>query len=100
MAPRTRPAPSRNRTRRVGPEKDAEAASGPVSVCRLRVPLPETAWIARFSRQHPDVTIEMLGRLDLGARRSLSEVRLHVPGPGSWADEVRTGDQVEECRAP
>lgn len=96
MAPRTWPTPSRDRTRPVRPGEAAEAASGPVSVCRLRVPLPETAWIARFSREHPDVTIEMLSRLDLGARRSLSEVRLHIPGPGSWADEVRTGDQVEE----
>jgi hypothetical protein len=62
----------------------------------LRVPLPETAWIARFSREHPDVTIEMLSRLDLGGRRSLSEVRLRVPEPGPWADELRAVYRVEE----
>jgi hypothetical protein len=62
----------------------------------LRIPLPDSAWIARFSREHPDVTVEMLSRLDLGARRSLSEVRLHVPEPGPWADEIRALDHVEE----
>jgi HTH DNA binding domain len=70
-------------------------AAGPVSVCRLRVPLPDTAWVARFSREHPDVTIEMLSRLDVGARRSVSELRLHVPGPGPWADEIQGLEQVE-----
>ncbi len=67
-----------------------------VSVCRLRVPLPATAWIAHFSREHPDVTIEILSRLDLGTRRSLSEVRLRVPEPGAWVEAIRAADQVEE----
>jgi len=69
---------------------------GLVSVCRLRVPLPQAAWIARFSREHPDVTIEILSHLDLGARRSLAEVRLHVTEVGPWADEIRALPQVEE----
>jgi len=55
------------------------------------------AWIAGFSREHPDVTIEVLSRLDLGARRSLSEVRLHVPGPGPWTDEIRKLEHVYEA---
>ncbi len=67
-----------------------------MSVCRLRVPLPDSAWIARFSREHPGVTIEMLSRLDLGTRRSLSEVRLCVPQPGDWVGELRAVDQVEK----
>jgi predicted DNA binding protein len=70
---------------------------GPVSVCRLRVPLPEAAWIAGFSRERPDVTIEVLSRLDLGARMSVSELRLHVPGPGPWVDEIRSLGQVKEA---
>lgn len=68
--------------------------AGPVSLCRLRVVLPETAWIARFSREHPDVDIELLSRLDVGRGRSLSEVRLHVPEPGPWSDELRALDAV------
>ncbi|HZY91986.1 MAG TPA: helix-turn-helix domain-containing protein [Thermoplasmata archaeon] len=67
-----------------------------MSVCRLRVQLPEGAWVARFSRENPDVSIEMLSRLDLGANRSLSEVRLHVPGPGPWAETLGAADQVEK----
>jgi predicted DNA binding protein len=74
---------------------DARGTPGPVSVCRLRVPLPDSAWIARFSREHPDVTIEMLSRLDIGAHQSVSEMRLHVPGPGPWADEMQGLAQVK-----
>lgn len=92
---RPRPAPSGGAGRRAPAVRARKTQPGPVSTCRLRLPLPDSAWIARFSREHPDVTVEMLSRLDLGRRRSLSEVRLHVPGPGSWADEIRALDQVE-----
>jgi predicted DNA binding protein len=96
MGPRARLGSSR-RTRGSGrPARQLGAAGGPVSICRLRVPLPDSAWIARFSREHPDVTIEMLSRLDLGARRSLSEVRLQFNAPGPWVDEIRAIAQVEE----
>jgi hypothetical protein len=79
------------------PGNSSHGSSELVSVCRLRIPLPDSAWIARFSRDHPDVGVEVLSRLDLGARRSLSEVRLHVPEPGPWADEIGSLDQVEEA---
>lgn len=64
--------------------------------CRMRVVLPESAWVTRFSREHPDVTIEMLSRLDLGSRLSLSELRLRVPEPGPWADELRALESVKK----
>ena len=72
------------------------SASDPVSVCRIRVPLPESAWIARFSRQFPDVRIEVLSRLDVDRHRSLTEIELHVSDPGPWADEIRALAQVSE----
>ncbi len=68
-------------------------------VCRLRVPLPDSAWVAAFSRENPEIEIEVLSRLDLDGRRSLTELRLNVPGPGRWADAIRAlpkVDQVEE----
>jgi predicted DNA binding protein len=46
---------------------------------------------------HPEVTIEVLSRLDLGARKSLTEVRLHVPEPGPWAEEIQSLGQVDEA---
>lgn len=94
MAPRAKA--SEGQTRPARPGQRVATAAGPVSVCRLRVPLPDAAWIARFSREHADVTIEILSRLDLGARRSLSEVRLRVPEPAPWVEEIRGIDQVEE----
>jgi predicted DNA binding protein len=69
--------------------------SGPVGIGRLRVPLPESAWIARFSSLHPEVRIEVLSRLDIGHRRSLTELRLHAPEARSLADELRALPQVE-----
>lgn len=67
-----------------------------LSVCRLRIPLPNSAWIAGFSRDHPEIRIEVLSRLDLGPRTSLTELQLHVPSPGPWVEEIRALPQVRE----
>lgn len=67
-----------------------------VSICRLRVPLPDSAWIAQFSRQFPEVRIEVLSRLDVDRTRSLTEVELHVPEFGAWAAEVQALPRVAE----
>ncbi len=72
----------------------AQPAPKLVDFCRLRVPLPESAWIARFSREFPNVTIEVLSRLDVDRTRSLTELRLHIPEPGPWADEIRSLPKV------
>lgn len=96
MVPRAQLTRSGGTTRRVHPTETPQPVPGPARICRLRVPLPDSAWIARFSREHPDVTIEVLSNLDLGARRSLSEVRLHVTEPGSWADQLHAIGQVEK----
>ena len=71
-------------------------ASPGVSICRLHVPLPESTWIAKFSRTYPEVEIEVLSRLDLGRTRSLTEIRLHSDGTNLPADELRGLSQVDE----
>lgn len=67
-----------------------------MNICRLRVPLPDSAWIARFSREFPDVKVEILSRLDVDPRRSLTEVTLHAPVPDGWADKVRAIPDVSD----
>ena len=84
--------PSTRGSRRSGPEEPKE----PIDICRLRVPLPGSAWVSRFSEINPEVRIEVLSRLDVGRNRSLTEVVLHVPDPGPWAEEVRRLPLVEE----
>lgn len=64
-------------------------------VSRLRVRLPDSAWVAAYSREHPELDVEVLSRLDLDPERSITEVRLHVPEPGPWAAEVRALPEVE-----
>ncbi len=84
---------------RVPPESARSSPGGrkqPVKICRLRVPLPDSAWVARFSRENPGVRIEVLSRLDVDRRRSLSEVRLHSAEPGPWAEELRRLPNVVE----
>jgi predicted DNA binding protein len=66
-----------------------------VNICRLRVPLPDSAWIAEFSSEHPELRIEVLSRLDIGRQRSLTELRLHAPDPRPLAEELRKLPQVE-----
>lgn len=67
-----------------------------VNVCRLRVPLPDSAWVARFSRENPELRIDVLSRLDVDRGQSLTELRLHSPEPGVWAEEVRRLPNVFE----
>ncbi len=74
----------------------SQGPGGPVAICRLRVPLPDSAWISRFSQLHPEVCIEALSRFDIGPRRSLTEIRLQVPPSDSWAAELRSLPQVTE----
>ncbi len=89
-ATRTR---SRNASR-AGPTRRPRER-GPVDICRLRVPLPGSAWIAEFSRIHPELAVEVLSRLDLTPHRSLTEIRLRSPEPISWKDELESLPQVE-----
>jgi hypothetical protein len=65
-------------------------------VCRLRIRLPPSAWAADFSGKHPDVAVVILSRHDLDAHWSLTEVRMHVPDPGPWIEEVKTLPLVKE----
>lgn len=65
-----------------------------MDICRLRVPLPESAWISRFSRQFPEVRIEVLSRLDVDRGRSLTEIEVHASTSESWADEIRALPRV------
>ena len=65
-------------------------------VCRLRVRLPDEHWLARFGLYHPLVVVELLSVLDLESELSLSEVRMHTPGLGPWAEEVGLMDRVRE----
>lgn len=96
MALRRTPSP-KGGSASVAPFRPARRSTNdPVNICRLRVPLPESAWIARFSRQFPDVKIEVLSRLDVDRGRSLTEIELHVPDAGPWADEIRALAQVSD----
>ena len=71
----------------------------PVAICRLRVPLPDSAWIARFSSEHAELPIEVLGRLDLGPATSLTELRLGSPSAGTLVAEVEQLDGVDRVEA-
>ncbi len=50
-----------------------------------------------FSRDHPEVEVEVLSRLDLDGQRSLTEVRLYVPEPGPWTEAIRALPKVEQA---
>jgi hypothetical protein len=65
------------------------------NVCRLKVPLPDSAWIAAFSRAHPEARIDVLSRLDIGPRLSLTELRLDEPSAMPWADQLRGLEKVD-----
>ena len=67
-----------------------------VSICRLKVPLPESSWVAPFSYEHPDVGVEVLSRHDVDRRRSVSEVRLHSNQTVDWVPTLEGLPLVEE----
>jgi predicted DNA binding protein len=78
------------------PSRGSAGPRGPVNICRLRVPLPDSAWVAQFSRENPEVEIEVVSRLDVGHHRSVSEVLLHVAEAGSWAGALRALEGVDD----
>lgn len=57
----------------------------PTLVCRLRVPLPEEAWIRKFSVTHPEITIEILGHLTSGRGEATVALSLR----GERGDQMR-----------
>jgi len=60
-----------------------------MAICRLRVPLPESAWIAQFSHEYPEVQVDVLSRLDVDRSRSLTEIQVNASTPDGWADTIR-----------
>lgn len=91
---------ARTRSGSTDPRPSPRAGEGPgkevVNICRLRVPLPESAWVGRFSRLQPDVTVEVLSRLDVGNNRSLTEIRLHASDGLELAEALRALPHVYE----
>ncbi len=94
--PVTRPRGSAARASAGPPPAPARRSQQLVDICRLRVPLPESAWIGNFSRKFPDVRIDVQSRLDVDRVTSLTEIVLRVPEPMGWAEELRSLPQVRE----
>lgn len=98
--PRAEPAPAPSR-RSVAPKGtgDPAAPRGPVTVCRLRVALPEPLWIGRLSRRFPEARIEVLARIELAGGATLTDLRVTAPEPVDWAREILALDGVRTVEA-
>lgn len=64
--------------------------------CRIKVTMPETLWMQQFTTDHPEVRLDVLDRLELGAGLTLLEVRVVSPQEGNWSEEIRSLKGVQD----
>jgi hypothetical protein len=76
-----------------------EASRLLVATVRLRV--PDRTWIGPFSRRHPTLSIELLGRTEIDADSVVADVWISGGPAGAWAREVTGFRDVDraECLA-
>jgi hypothetical protein len=86
----------RSRPARVRPPTETRLL---VATVRLRV--PDRTWIGPFSRRHPPIAIELLGRSELSTTALVADVWISGGPAGVWAREIAEFDDVEraECLA-
>lgn len=75
--------------RRPGPE-DRQ----PFAIYRLSIELPRNALGAKFSKDHPELAIEIENRMDVAPDQLLLDVRLMGPGAGDWVEELQRYPEV------
>jgi hypothetical protein len=59
-------------------------------VATVRLRIPEHTWTGPFSRRHPEASIELLNRSDVGANLSVSDHWISGQPPGVWGNEIGT----------
>lgn len=61
----------------------------PVLSCRVRLQIPQGIWLGDFTRAHPEVHLEVTGRMELERGTTLFDVEVHSTENGGWAEELR-----------
>ncbi len=65
-------------------------------ICRLKVPLPEGAWMREFSVAHPEFTVEILSHVSSGRQETTVDLRVLGEGTGSLGPEISGYTGVRE----
>jgi predicted DNA binding protein len=80
------PAARTDRVRRLHPRR--RTARGPTISCRLRVTLPDDAWMAALTRSHPSLRVEVVDRLEISPHKVLFDIRLPSRARTPWGEEL------------
>lgn len=67
----------------------------------VRLRIPDRTWIGPFTRRHPSITVEILGRSEIDERTLVADVWISGRGAGAWSREIGEFRDVEraECLA-
>lgn len=68
----------------------------PILSCRIRVPIPESHWAAKFTRENPSIRVDILDRLELSSGLTLLEVRIVSSMEQDWSKEISALPGVKE----
>lgn len=79
-----------------GPTRGSGSASGSLLSCRVRVTLPSTNWLQRFTVGNTDVRVEVLDRMELGSGLTVLEVHVTAPTGGGWSEAIRSLPGVKD----
>lgn len=61
---------------------------GHLTVCRLRLSLPEKMWITLLNRKYPEATTSVVGQLVADRERTLVDLKVHSGTPQDWAATI------------
>lgn len=73
----------------------APRPSDRLAIMRLEVAAPSSLWYAGFSRQHPDLVLEVTSVTSLADDDTLGEYEIYGP-PEDWTREIRESANVRE----
>ncbi len=74
----------------------AKPSEPTTTICRLRVPLSTGAWMGVITREHPEISIEVLGHVMAKGNESTVELRVHGENARELGEALRRSKGVRE----
>ncbi len=83
------------------PPQSSEVSEDRLLVATLRVQIPDRIWLGPFSRRHPSVGLEVLGRSEIGRSHVVADIWIGGRPAGIWRREIARYSDVShvDCLA-
>ena len=90
-----------SRRRALFPAQSPEESADRLLVATLRVRIPDRIWLGPFSRRHPGIGLEVLGRSEIGRTHVVADIWIGGRPAGIWRREIARYSDVShvDCLA-